>query len=52
MALVLKVIDARDPTKVIMAYLEPISVKMTLAEFKQKLCNDSDQLREYYYHLF
>ena len=47
MTLSLKVVDSRDTNKIIMAYVEPISAKMSLGEFKQKLCKDSDQLRKY-----
>ena len=46
MTLVLRVVDSRDTSKVVMTYVEPISAKMSLAEFKQKLCKDSDQLRK------
>jgi hypothetical protein len=46
MTLVLKVVDSRDPGKVVMSYVEPLSAKMSLADFKQKLCKDSDQLRK------
>ena len=46
MTLVLKVVDSRDSNKVLMSYMEPISAKMSVADFKQKLCIDSDQLRK------
>ena len=44
----IKVVDARDPNKVIMVYVEPIELTMTVQDFKQKLCKESDTLSKLY----
>jgi hypothetical protein len=47
MSLVIKVVDSKDQNKVIMTYIEPISSDMTVADFKSKLCKDSDFLSKH-----
>ena len=40
----IKVVDARDPTKVIMSYVEPVDLSMKVQDFKIMLCKQSDLL--------
>jgi hypothetical protein len=40
----IKVVDARDQTKVVMHYIEPLDPMMTVKAFKIKLCKDAELL--------
>lgn len=40
----IKVVDARDQTKVVMHYIEPLDAMMTVRDFKVKLCKDAELL--------